>query len=135
MTNKKSPRGRKTVRTHETRDKLVQAIKMGATHKLACQYAGISHDTFYKWLNDDAEFSDAIKSAEGAGAVELLALIKKQAHSGNWQAGAWILERRYPAEYGRRTVDVNHSGNVHLTWEQVVSDALKHDTPDEDDFA
>lgn len=125
--------GRKTVRTPENQAKLVQAIKMGSTHKLACQYAGMDESTFYRWMQDDSEFRNSIKEAEGAGAVELLMLIKRQAHEGSWQAGAWILERRYPEQYGRRAVDVKHSGNVGITWESVVASALGDD--DEDSFA
>lgn len=117
--------GRRTKYTPETVAKLTQAIRLGMTHLLACQYAGISHDTFYTWMNKHPEFSDAIKEAEGEGAVELLAIIKKQAREGTWQAAAWILERRHPEAYGRQRVE--HTGAngqpIAVTWESLFTDA------------
>lgn len=114
--------GRETVRTPETRDKLCQAIELGATYKLACQYAGISEATFYAWKADDLEFLEAINKAEGKGAVSHLARIKQASTDGNWQASAWILERRYPDEYGRRVIDANIKGELTIrTFNDVVS--------------
>lgn len=98
--------GRKTKYTPETVAKIVQAIKTGATYQLACQYAGISHETFAQWMKHKPEFSEAVKESEGAGAIELLARIRKEAAEGTWQAAAWILERRYPEMYGRQRQEV-----------------------------
>lgn len=99
------PAGRKTKYTPETVEKLVTAVKLGATYDLACGYAGISEDTFYRWMNTKPEFSDTIKGAEGAGAIIWLGKIEKAASEGNWQAAAWKLERRYPEKFGRSVID------------------------------
>lgn len=92
---------RNTKYTPETVKRIVDAIRLGATHELACHYGGIDHATFYRWIQRYSEFSDAIKEAEGAGAIGWLAKIEKAANDGNWQAAAWKLERRYPRQYGR----------------------------------
>jgi hypothetical protein len=91
---------------------IVRALNVGATHELACQYAGIDHATFYRWLNTGetgkapyAAFYDAVKQAEGQAAIGWLALIDAAARDGHWQAAAWKLERRYPKIYGRRPAD------------------------------
>lgn len=97
--------GRKTKYTPETVDKLVMAVKLGAPFNLACNYAGISQDTFYHWMNTKPEFSESIKSAEGAGVMQWLGKIEKAASEGNWQAAAWKLERRYPELFGRSVID------------------------------
>jgi transposase len=102
--------GRKTKYTPETVKRLTDAIALGATDKLACAYAGIDESTFYAWLKAKTEFSDAIKEAEGKGAITWLAKIEKAATDGNWQAAAWKLERRYPQMYGR-TIDVTSKGD------------------------
>lgn len=47
----------------ETIKTLTRAISEGKSRKAACELAGISQDTFARWLND-AEFADAIKVAE-----------------------------------------------------------------------
>ena len=88
--------------------KLCEAIKMGSTIELACKYAGIGHRTYYdslakanagdpKW----ASLLTDVESAEGAGAIQLLDVIRQSAVAGNWTAAAWVLERRYPMMYGR----------------------------------
>lgn len=98
--------GRRTKYTPETVDKLVQAIRLGATYKLACDYAGITFETFNQWRSSKSEFSDAIQKAEGAGALGWLAKIEAAANDGNWQAAAWKLERRYPKDYGRKHLEI-----------------------------
>ncbi|NBW77331.1 MAG: hypothetical protein EBR34_16285, partial [Sphingomonadaceae bacterium] len=78
------------------------AIELGATYRHACNYAGISYQTFLGWMRTNATFHDAIKEAEGKATVGWLARIEKAASEGNWTAAAWKLERRYPNDYGRR---------------------------------
>lgn len=85
----------------ETIAKLTQAIQLGSTFALACKYAQISERTFYEWMANKPQFSQAIKEAEGKAAITWLAKIEKAASEGTWQAAAWKLERRYPNEYGR----------------------------------
>ena len=95
--------GRPTKLTTETQKRIVQALKLGSTHELACQYGGIKPSTFYRWmasgkLNRDPrkrEFYDAVKEAEGAHALQALATIHRAAKDGDWKAGAWLLERRH----------------------------------------
>jgi hypothetical protein len=93
--------GRRTKRTPETAAKICEAIRKGVTYKLACDYAGICFETFNEWRKADPAFSDQVKDAEGEGVVELIDIIRQSARE-NWTAAAWILERRYPQDYGRR---------------------------------
>lgn len=101
---------RPTKYTPETAKKITDAIRVGATFKLACDYAGITEDTFSNWRKRYSDFSDAIKEAEGGAAVGWLAKIEKAANEGTWQAAAWKLERRYPHDYGRQVISQEHSG-------------------------
>ena len=96
--------------TPATAKKITDAIRVGATFRLACDYAGITEDTFSNWRKKYSDFSDAIKEAEGGAAVGWLAKIEKAANDGTWQAAAWKLERRYPESYGRTVTDQRHSG-------------------------
>ena len=97
--------GRRSKYTPETVDKLTQAIRLGATYVLACNYAGISQETFSQWRNTKPEFSEAITQAEGDAAIKWLALIEKHAQE-QPQWAAWKLERRYPEMYGRQRVEM-----------------------------
>jgi hypothetical protein len=93
----------------------------------------IARSTWYRWLQEgEAAVEDGIDSQQGrlyqavqtaqAGLQErCLAAILRAGHGdanpltkhherGDWRALAWLLERRFPAEYGRRTtVDVEPS--------------------------
>jgi transposase len=102
--------GAPTKRTPEYRAKILQAIELGATYELAANYAGLSYQTFNEWVKADPEFSEAVKAAEGKATVGWLAKIEKAANNGNWQAAAWKLERRYPAQYGRTVVQNEVTG-------------------------
>jgi len=101
---------RKSKYTPETVAKIVQAIKLGATYELAAGYAGISESLFYEWLKGKPEFLEALKGAEGTGAMIWLAKIEQAASDGNWQAAAWKLERRYPHMYGRNVTQMEVTG-------------------------
>lgn len=108
-------RPRKTEVDADTQAKLIAAIKLGATYELAAQYAGVTYRTLRNWITRaEAEeegfihFLQALKEAEGRGAFALLTKINNAADDGNWQAAAWILERRYPDMYGKQRVE--HTG-------------------------
>lgn len=109
-------RPRKTDIDPDVQSKLVEAIELGSTYELAAQYAGVSYRTLRNWItraeNDEEEcfvhFLHALKEAEGKGAFSLLRKINTAAGDGNWQAAAWILERRYPESYGRQRIE--HTG-------------------------
>ncbi len=96
-------------RTPEVEKRLFDAIRLGATYKLASQYAGIDPATFWRWMEKDATFATQVKEAEGAAVVGWLAKIEKAASDGNWQAAAWKMERRYPEDYSLRQ-RLEHTG-------------------------
>jgi hypothetical protein len=127
--------GRPTKLTPETQDRIVNAIRVGATYELAAQFGGISYSTFNNWMargrteverRDNprvqegssqwnaeqpyVEFLEAIKGAEGDAAIKWLALIDKAA-ADTWQAAAWKLERRYPKDYGRQIIQAAGTGD------------------------
>ncbi len=80
---------------------ICEALRNGLTQRRACAVAGINEDTYYAWLKDKPGFSDVVKNAEADCIAANLAIIRGAAKDGNWTASAWILERRFPHEYGR----------------------------------
>lgn len=117
---------RPTKYTEETAKKICDAIRIGATYRIACAFAGITEETFSQWRKKYSEFSEQVHMAEGQGATGWLAKIEKAANDGTWQAAAWKLERRYPKEYGRTVVEQEHSGDVTI---KVVYANPDTDTP------
>jgi transposase len=69
---------------------------------------GIHHSTFYRWIGDPKNklqraLSDGLKKEEAEFKHTLLTTIRSAALARNqyWTAAAWLLERKYPDEYGK----------------------------------
>lgn len=90
----------------EVKQRVLEAIRLGATYELACQYAGIHRASLHRYRKD-ATFATEVEKAEGQAVVGWLARIEQAARDGEWTAAAWKLERRYPEVYGRRRLEVD----------------------------
>ena len=106
--------------------KLVNALKDGATIDIACDYVGINRSTFFRWQKDakelykelgegqrkpskltprQKELVEFIKKMLQATAEYELALLKEiRDKVPRWQGLAWILERRFRERYARRVM-------------------------------
>ena len=104
-------------------DAVAEALRKGAIIKQACACAGISDTTYHNWYMEFKENRlEPLDPEESLGASpsrgELLSyfvretttalsgyasgLLEKIHQANSWQAAAWILERRFPEEFGRR---------------------------------
>ena len=100
-----------TVPTKESVDAIVGALKAGGFLETAIAFSGVSKPTFYKWIKRGAkertgpfrELFDAVKKATATAEMSFLAVINRAGKT-QWQAAAWILERRWPAKFARRSV-------------------------------
>lgn len=104
-----SNRGRKTKLTPDIISRITDGLRLGMTKEHAAMRGGISETSFYEYLtraknstqpNIYTEFAKAIKKAESDCLDSLLAQVTVASRK-HWQAAAWLLERRYPAQYGR----------------------------------
>ncbi|MBQ9004023.1 MAG: hypothetical protein IJ087_19430 [Eggerthellaceae bacterium] len=87
-----------------------QAIEMkshGLSNADICRGLGVSETAWYKWLKDPdtnpkVALVEGLKKSEAQYKEELLSRVmgasEKPQH---WTAAAWLLERRYPDEFGR----------------------------------
>ena len=106
--NGKHPGGRPTKLTPEVQTTIVNALAAGTYLETAAKAAGINQDTLHSWLVNGArcksgiqkEFSEAIKKALASAEIRFGATIAL-ASQYQWQAAAWMLERRYPDRWGR----------------------------------
>ena len=91
---------------------IIAAVEGGATYRHAAASVGVSERTLHDWQVRHPHFSQALKTAEASACIAAIGTIRRAAEAGTWQAAAWYLERRYPAEYGRRAVTVDASVQV-----------------------
>jgi hypothetical protein len=104
--------GRPTKRTKKIVAELTDAISAGAPFGLACQAAGIHYDTFCDWRRRDPAFALQVDQAAARGAVKRLKKIEAQGDDGNWNALAWMVERRYPAEFSKPEIQIGIQTNL-----------------------
>ncbi len=91
-------------------DQICDDIRLGDTYVNAATRAGISERVLHLWREKGRkaqtgqyfQFLQAVRKAE-AEALRTAALHVRNAMSNQWQAAAWFLERRDPANYSRRT--------------------------------
>jgi hypothetical protein len=99
--------------TPALQERIGVALRAGATHLHAAEYAGISEKTFYEWMNTKSEFREYIHAREAEAAITLMALVQRSAQQ-DWRAAAWILEHRWPQDYAVSRIDIHHSGEVQV---------------------
>lgn len=85
----------------------VNLKKGGANHKDIAAAIGVAEQTFSTWINhpktdNQRELAEELKKAEADYKNALLAVIAKASRERDWKAAAWLLERKYPAEYARQ---------------------------------
>lgn len=125
--------GRPSKLTPDVQERLLNAIRAGVTYEVACSHAGIAYSTLRNWIvaaeqgaDDPAklELLDALKKAEADAEVTCIARIREAATGGQWQAAAWLLERRHPERWARRERHDVTSTNVNVNWEDLTDDEL-----------
>jgi hypothetical protein len=117
----------------ETQQRIGDGVSLGLTYALAANSAGVTYQTFNQWMSKGKtdksgkyfEFSQYIQKCNADGARKLLERLNKAADAGNCQVCMFILERRFPEEFGRRiyrktnVVSENINANVELTVQEA----------------
>ena len=137
--------GRPTKLNFDTHNKIISAIRAGNYIETAAAYAGINKSTLYDWLKRGerekqrvaqnprykirkseipyVEFSNAVEKALAEAEVRDVAIIAKAAEE-QWQAAAWRLERKFPDRWGRKNLNIEHSGEIGI---KIVDDINDED--------
>ena len=75
--------------------KLIADIARGAPVPIACAAVGITHDTFYRWLDERPEFARNLAAEKQCVIIEAIAGIRTGSKNDEWRGHAWFLERVY----------------------------------------
>lgn len=99
---------RKSKYTPELIKEIANYIREGNTQEDSARMGGINVSTFYAYMKHK-EFSEAIEKAHADFKKSQVLAIRaagvrsvKGEVRGSWQANAWLLERKYPEEFGQR---------------------------------
>jgi transposase len=106
--------------TQQIVTQITTALRLGVPKEAAAAVAGVPRRTFFTWLEKGREplaedgsnqvyidFADACDLALEQGKANLLGIVAKAATGGKWQAACWILERRWPNEFGaKQRIDI-----------------------------
>lgn len=109
--------GRPTLLNPTRQAALLSAIEEGLPLKEAAEIAGISYNTLNHWQNRGAnesappefrQFCQLLRRSQ-ALAMQVNVSAIRDAAKRDWRAAAWILERRFPADFARQQ-QIEHSG-------------------------
>ncbi|MBP3883980.1 MAG: helix-turn-helix domain-containing protein [Olsenella sp.] len=118
--------------THKLVGEIVELKRDGLCDADIIAAIGVHPSTFYRWLKEGEDartgvkraLYEELKKAEAQYKRGLLTTIKDAAMSRAqyWTAAAWLLERKYPMEYGKMERKAEDSDNapVQLTLGLVI---------------
>jgi hypothetical protein len=121
--------------THKIQQKIGENIALGLTYGLAAEASGITYETLNQWLKRGQTeksgkyylFAQHIKKQNAEAAKTLLERLNSAAEAGDTRICMWILERRFPDEFGRRVYRKTNvvAENLNQNVEIVIKDANK----------
>ena len=99
-------------KTKQQREQLLANLREGMTVKAACAQSNIGLRTYYDWLEKsgaDGEWAKEVDAAITFSEAVILDKIKRASElKEDWRGWAWILERRFPQQWGaKREVELN----------------------------
>lgn len=76
---------------------IIILLSRGVSIVEACQITQVSRATYYRRLEKDASFKRQVERVRAIIEIELFQIVRE---SHDWRAATWLLEKRYPADYG-----------------------------------
>ena len=141
------PKGTYEKKTPEAEATIILAVEFGVPLSIAPLAASITVATFYAWMNDDPSFAVRVKNAEAKAISKNLGTVQRAAEGGyvfevetvikadgtetikekrtapQWQAAAWILERRWYQLFGKRDIVTLQVGEVMEETKRLAEEA------------
>jgi hypothetical protein len=99
--------------TRELAARVISCVARGMYHEMAYALGGVTVDTVHKrWfgaaragVQPFALFRELVEQADLVAQSRHFAVVERAGASGDWRASAWILERRYFAQWGVRKAE------------------------------
>jgi hypothetical protein len=100
----RQPRGRPRALDAAKKKAVLAYIAAGGSQRMAAGFVGCHASTIRNEADRDPDFLDSLTRAEGQCAITLIGAITDAATTkfdGDWRAAAWLLERKFPQDFGR----------------------------------
>jgi hypothetical protein len=108
---------------------MLEAILSGMDITDAAKTVGVSNFRLAS-IRSDPNFEELIQACLANMELQHLKHINTAASLGQWQASAWILERKFPDKYGKRDT-IRHEYEVKIgTFMKVVLEIVNNSAPD-----
>lgn len=144
MAGKQKKTKRQTARTtgqQVIKEEILENLRTGMTIEAAALLAGVCRSTYYNYRENDPKFAEEADQASRFAEAVCLERIKQAAMDKmDWRAWAWILEKRFPDDYGKRqelqvntTSSSDGTAEVLSMMEQIKSHRKTTDLIDEDE--
>jgi len=112
---------------------IIAILSVGCSRQTAAKYVGCSPATICRTAQREPEFSKQLRQTEGNQELGYLKNIKRAAQQERyWRAAAWVLERKFPNDYGRRGPDVITVGQITEVLARFA-EIITEEVPDEED--
>lgn len=134
----KTSTGRPTSLTPELQDRIIDLLNVGVSKMAMCEALDLSEHTLRYWLaraDDDVEpyrtFRARFRTAENKRKVWALKILEKAATADPvkaWKAAAFILERRWPKEFGtsgQLDLNVNNNGPAEVDLSRLTDEEIQ----------
>lgn len=132
-----TPRGgAPTKRTPEVESRLLGLLRAAVPKEAAARSVGLAPSTFFKWQQEDAEFSEAVEKAVAESEAVLIARVAKASQEPkHWTAAMTLLERRFPERWRRRdAIEVDGRLELDVTLarlREIAKEALRESPGDD----
>lgn len=102
------------------RAEILENLEVGASLKDAAGAVGVDNATVYRLRRADPAFAKGVRQAVKKGKLKL---IRTVATAETWQAAAWMLERRWGRQFGRKdTVNIkSRQEHIHQIRQDVAA--------------
>lgn len=113
-------RGRPTVMTDDLVNKMEYGFMMGLNVTECCNYANISRQTFYKWLEKNPDFSDRMEELRSNPSTTAKLNVVEAIKNGDTDLSKWWLERKNKDEFSlKQEVSADVKNDVTVVVELV----------------
>lgn len=93
-------------------EKLLSAIASGLTEQDACQVVGVGRTTLHEKKKKDAVYKEEVRKANIVFKLKHIQNIAEHSKT-SWQSSAWLLERKFPNEFGTQSrIDITSGGRT-----------------------